>query len=239
MRRLTSLVLFLFVSGCSYAVQNTSGRDYVLASQPGMIDPEIAEIAAVEPNLQFPARIGVARIVNGQLTLPPAAEVALFTDLTSDRQRYGTFTPVSPLVVALVADPAQERRAYYRDASDVINELRRAAARQHLDYVIVYEVGARSSTRNTPFALADVTLLGGMLLPTREIDVAGLGTAMFMDVRNGYPYGTAQVTTDLTGFARTFQADIRGDELRDAATAQVAAALIPEIAAMLAELADQ
>ncbi len=67
----------------------------------------------------------------------------------------------------------------------------------------------------------------------------GLGTAAFVDVRNGYPYGTTQATTDLSGFVRSFQGRDRSNALRAQATQQVAEALIPEIAEMLQRLAVQ
>jgi hypothetical protein len=52
----------------------TSGKAFAEATDADVarsIDAEIARVASVEPNLRFPARIGVARIVNGDLTLPP------------------------------------------------------------------------------------------------------------------------------------------------------------------------
>lgn len=239
MRSLILITLLTAITACTPYIQTTSGADYILASGPGMIDADIAEIAAVEPNLKFPARIGVARIVNGHLTLPPQAEVDLFLSINGPNANYGDFVSISPLIMALVSDTSQSRPRLGSGSAAIIRNLRRAAARQHLDYVIVYELGARSRTQNTPLALADITLLGGMLLPTRDIKVMGLGTAALIDVRNGYPYGTTQVTADLSGFARTFQSNRRSQELRAQATAQVAAALIPEIDEMLDMLAKQ
>lgn len=66
-------------------------------------------------------------------------------------------------------------------------DIRRKAARQHLDQVLIYEIGAQSHERDTPFALADVTLIGGAPLPTGQFKVAGVGQAFLVDVRNGYP----------------------------------------------------
>lgn len=227
----------LVVTACGPSIQTSSGRSFVEAS-PGLIDSDIADAAGVEPNLNFPARIGVARIVNGALTLPPAAEVGLFSGIAERNSGYGEFVPVSPLVLAMMSgtDTSINMRHRHQTAGEIIKQIRLASARQHLDYVIIYEVGARSRTGNTPFALADVTLVGGMLLPTRDIDVAGIGAAAFLDVRNGYPYGTTQVSADLSGFSRTFQADRRSAELRAEATLKVAEALVPDIEEMLEAL---
>lgn len=238
MHRLLFVLILPGLAACDPNIQTTSGQSFIEAA-PDQIDPEIAKAANIEPNLHFPARIGIARIVNGQLTLPPSEEIALFANVFERSRNYGEFIPVSPLVHAMLNDRTTgiNARYHHRNAQDIIQQIRLTSARQHLDYVIIYEVGARSSTGNTPFALADVTLVGGMLLPTRQIDVAGIGAAAFIDVRNGYPYGTTQVTTDLTGFSRTFQADRQSAMLRAQATLQVAKALVPKIEDMLANLA--
>lgn len=232
------IAILLLGAACGPSIQTTSGQSFIERS-PDQIDADIAEAAGVEPDLRFPARIGIARIVNGSLTLPPSEEIALFADIADRNSRYGEFVPVSPLVLAMMTGAGTTiNDGYHRSAGEIIKQIRLASARQHLDYVIIYEVGARSRTGNTPFALADVTLVGGMLLPTRNIDVAGIGAAAFIDVRNGYPYGTTQVTADLSGFARTFQADRRSGELRAQATLKVAEALVPDIEEMLTELAN-
>ncbi|HBG99529.1 MAG TPA: hypothetical protein DDY29_12680 [Rhodobacteraceae bacterium] len=229
------------LTACGHAVQTSSGSDY-LARTPagGTIDPEIARIAAVEPDLRFPARIGVARIVNGMLTLPPAGEAELFADIAGRHRSLGRFVAVSPLVAAMVTgapNDAATRRYHGRvDPKRMMDDVRAAAARQHLDYVLIYEIGARSRTENTPFALADVTLIGGALLPTRSIRVVGIGQALFVDVRNGYPYGTAQAAEDLSGLARSFGHHRTAEALRERAILKTAEALVPEVEAMFVEL---
>lgn len=220
---LLSCVL-LALTACSPSIQTTSGADYI-ASSAGSIDAEIAQIAAVEPNLHFPARIGIARVVNGQLSSPTGAEANLFGEFVSRNSGYGEFVPVSPFVAQMVG-PGDNK-------AGSINIIRRTAARQHLDYILLYEIGARSSTYNTPFALADVTLIGGAFLPTRNIKVAGIGQAAFIDVRNGYPYGTTTVTEDISGLARSFGSYRRSEELREKATLAVFRKLVPEIENML------
>ena len=225
------------LAACTQAIQTTSGSDYIAARHadgtPRPIDADIRKIAAVEPFLRFPARIGVARVVNGQLTLPPAAEADLFANASDRLARYGSFVQVSPLIAAMVDGTAPGHGAR---PGDVVSHIRRAAARQHLDYVLIYEIGARSRREDTPFALADVTLIGGMMLPTRNIKVQGVGQALFVDVRNGYPYGTAQVAEDLSGLGRSWVSDRRAQALRERAVLKVAGALLPEVEAMLADL---
>lgn len=241
MYRPVVLSLSLLLMGCAHAVQTTSGLDFVSARDAEGIRPidnDIAQIAAVEPNLHFPARIGVARIVNGQLSLPSANEGNMLAGSGARQAGLGAFVPISPLVAAMVAgsDPEAQAKGYQRAPGQVVQDIRKTAARQHLDYVLICEMGARSTASDTPFALADVTLIGGALLPTRNIRVAGVGRALFLDVRNGYPYATAQVAEDLSGLGRSFGQERREAQLRERATDKVFAALVPEVEAMLAEL---
>jgi hypothetical protein len=65
---------------------------------------------------------------------------------------------------------------------------------------------------------------------------AGIGNAIFLDGRNGYPDGTAQVAEDLHGLARSFGTDRRALALQDRATLKVFQALVPEVQAMLVAL---
>ncbi len=241
MNRPLTIAFAMLLSGCAYDVQTTSGAAFVAARDANgirPIDADIAAIAAVEPNLHFPARIGVARIVNGQLTLPSADEGALLVEVGARNAALGDFVQVSPLIAALVtdSDPSGQQERYRQTSGQVVQDIRKTAARQHLDYVLIYEMGARSRETDTPFALADVTLIGGALLPTRNIRVAGVGQAIFLDVRTGYPYGTASVAEDLSGLGRSFGGDRRAEALRERATDKVFAALIPEVEAMLGDL---
>jgi hypothetical protein len=227
-----TLTLLILLAACSNATQYTSGADFVdTANGTRPIDKDIAAIAAIEPNLHFPARIGVARVVNGALTLPGSDETAALAELAETLAPMGTFVQVSPMISSMVNDVPTDR-----STTNAIQDIRRTAARQHLDYVLVYEIGARSTETDTPFALADVTLIGGALLPTRNIKVAGLGNAIFLDVRTGYPYGTAQVAEDLSGLARSFGTERRRAALQDRATLKVFKALVPEVQAMLVAL---
>ncbi len=123
MRALLALALTLFAA-CSTTTQTTSGAAF-LSARSGTVDPDVARAAAIEPNLQFPARIGIARIINNRLTLPPAAELAVLPDPAG----LGSFTVINPLITDTLHPPVQH------------NPLRAAqltAARQHQDYVLIY-----------------------------------------------------------------------------------------------------
>jgi len=73
----------LTLAACSHTTQYTSGKDYLnrydksaatLSASNGTIESDIRNIAAIEPDLQFPARIGLARIERGRLISIPQDE---------------------------------------------------------------------------------------------------------------------------------------------------------------------
>ncbi|MEO0993582.1 MAG: hypothetical protein AAFX62_07205 [Pseudomonadota bacterium] len=153
-RNLSVCAAVLVLTGCE-GIQTTSGVEYLegymiapAAYSDGSprIDPDIAEAASFEPTLRFPARIGLARVVRGTLTGIPGEEQGLWAEFAEKHAGLGSFVAVSPLIAAL---------------GSATPTIRLASARQHLDAVLIYELGAYGSKENTILALFDVTLIGG------------------------------------------------------------------------------
>ena len=119
---------------------------------------------------------------------------------------------------------------------ELVKTIRLGAARQHVDAVLIYEVGATSERDFTPLAFADLTIIGGAFLPTRSVKAHGVASALLLDVRNGYPYGTASAEADLSALSVTYGSDRRTEELRREAALKVVGNLVPEVDAMLGEL---
>jgi len=209
LKTLTSTLLLsgLLLSGCAHTTQMTSGQDYLSKYTPATytqtaantgertIDQQVRDIATIEPNLHFPARIGLARIQGGELTTAPEDEMLAWGSLSETLGApYGEFVPVSPFIAAMVRpDPVKQDKKYYQQPQTnlVVADIRRASARQHLDYVLVYEVNQNVSKKSNALALADLTVLGLYVLPSRSVKIDSTANAMLIDVRNGYPYGTA------------------------------------------------
>ena len=201
------------------------------------IDEKILKAANVEPNLIFPGRFGIARVINGQLSTIPLQEVDAWTGLAERLGGLGEFLPISPLVAELASGGERyEPNAWQRPVGQTIEMIRLGAARQHVDAVLIYEVGARSSNTATPFALADLTLIGGAFLPTREITAEGRASAMFVDVLNAYPYGTATAAVDLSSYYISWGSDRRTEQKRDEAIQLVLEKLIPNVEEMMLDL---
>lgn len=240
---LPTLVLIL-LSACSYTTQATSGKDWLAAGpqplkinlNPGDIDSAVRDAADVEPTLRFPARIGIARLDRSGLSVIPAPEAKAWTDAAARLgPDFGEFVPISPLVAAMLT-PDEATDVRINPAHQAIDLIRLAAARQHLDAVIVYETDATSDTRGNPLSLAEWTLIGAFVLPSEEVKAVGAAQAMLIDVRNGYPYGTVRASSDDKTVAVRFQIHDTAIGLADKVREDAVAKLAIESEAMLRKL---
>jgi len=251
----------LYLAGCSHSVQTTSGAQYLsnydelapqLAKSVGdsiasetetplrLSDRDlIREAANVEPILKFPARFGLARIERGRLTSIPESEARAWAEFAKGYREYGSFTHVDPIIAEFTSASLQPNKTSYERRHDTPKKIRLGAARQHLDAVLIYEVAVSSKSQNTGLAFADLTILGGAFLPTRGLEAAGIAKALLLDVRNGYPYGTASTEVDLSELSPSWGSDAREARLHKQAGANVVIDLIPEVDAMFRDLVGQ
>ena len=251
--------LTLLLASCTHVVQTSSGADYLSrysevteGSSAVRMDAEIAEAANVEPTLTFPARIGVARIITGQLAPIPPAEAAAWQQMAERLgPDWGEFVPISPLVAAL-ASPAVEAepcaRYYYggHPASGVnclretVQAIRLGAARQHVDVALIYEAFSDSQDSSNPLAITKLALVG-FFLPTEYVEASGVAQAILVDVRNGYPYGTAMAASEDSSGQIYVSGDLRSARGEVLAEAQVKAvqALTVEVEQMARTLRQE
>ncbi len=130
------------LAACSVTTQTTSGRDWLAGYQKGTapagdIDAEVRKAAGVEPTLRFPARIGIARLGPSGLAPIPAEEAAHWTEAAERLGAgYGSFVPISPMIAAMVELPLSND-SRMSVARHTIDTIRLAAARQHLDAVLI------------------------------------------------------------------------------------------------------
>ncbi|MGF1594264.1 MAG: hypothetical protein ACFCUW_13350 [Kiloniellaceae bacterium] len=252
--RLAALVLAAgLLAACDRSVQTTSGSQYLAAYDNGAgegaaTDAEIVAAANVEPQLRFPARIGLARIGPDGLAAVPAAEAEAWRGLAGRLgSGYGEFVPVSPLVAAL-ATPESDAQVVTCKAvrcfeapkvrlDRVVRQVRLGAARQHLDAVLIYEAFGSSEESSNPLAVTKLALIG-FFLPTENVAAEGFAQAVLVDVRNGYTYGTASAVAEKPSHRLTTVGDSR-DAHRSAlaeAEARAVAVLAGEVEGMVREL---
>ena len=243
------------LAGCGHTTQTTSGSQYLAAYDSGAgeasaTDVEIAAAANVEPQLRFPARIGLARIGAQGLEAVPQAEAYAWGGLAERLGGgYGTFVPVSPLIAALATpetaqQPPAQACGYFgcrENAADrlaqVVRQVRLGAARQHLDAVLIYETSGRSAESSNPLAVTKLALIG-FFLPTESVEADGFAQAVLVDVRNGYTYGTASAVAEKPSHRLTTVSDSEDAHAaaRREAEARAVTALTGEVEAMVRDL---
>lgn len=232
----------VLLAACGTFVQTTSGESYLAkANSSGVtLSDELRAAAAVEPLIEFPARIGVARIENGQLTDIPAGEWdALSSELDNAPGAKNEIIPVSLFVIDLAAsysDPVAPDADRSKARRSIIERLRTGGARQHLDAVILYEVHGQTASRQTSLALADWTLIGAYIAPGRRASAVGNATALMFDVRNGYPYGGADATVEKDKLAPAIFASDRARDLLKETQSAAVAGLAPKLADLVTTL---
>ena len=233
-----ALALSLLAAGCQNTVQTSSGAGYLAARpefkpKPGnSVERAVYDAANTEPNLRFPARIGLARVTNGQLTgIPPEEGEKWLALVKQAGPAYGEFVPISPLV----ADMATAGRT----DDSVVDRIRIGAARQHVDAVLIYEVNRNDDDRGTVLSVADLTILGSFLVPSRRIKGEATANAMLIDVRNGYPYGTATSAAQQTGFVPNSGSGDRARDLAEQASLDAVGKLTADVATMMARLKSE
>ena len=243
LRTLVAATGLVALAACSTTLQTSSGADYLARYDASHdygngvitdVDEDVRRIAAIEPTLAFPARIGLARIENGTLTALPADEARIWQDLATEMgEAYGDFVPVSPLIASMVGEPASPGMDR---AAAVIANIRRGAARQHLDYVLTYEVGSSRQEKANALALADLTIIGMFVLPSRTIEVEATASGLMLDVRTGYPYATLTTHADKAGVSRVVSEWSTSLDYADTAEERAVAKLAQEFGAAMSEL---
>lgn len=231
------------LSGCT-SVQTTSGREYLdgYASPPASrLDRMVMQAAAIEPNLVFPARIGLARVECGVLTAIPEEEAEAWLKAAETLgASFGEFVPVS-LLIAELSDASRDdghgRRSYGAERlKRTVETIRLAAARQHLDAVIIYEVYGSADSELNPASLANLTIVGAWLAPGRSAKIQGFAAALMVDVRNGYPYGTAEAAVDRRTVMSSAGSYERLQSMANRAAVAAALELVPRVEEMVRTL---
>ncbi|MEL6598475.1 MAG: hypothetical protein AAGK98_02665 [Pseudomonadota bacterium] len=161
---------------------------------------------ASEPLLTLPARIGLARVAGGALTEIPAGELDAWAEMAADLPGVSSADLVSPLLLSSIGTQG--------DA--VLLRIMEAARRQGMDAVLVYDVTSQVRLDNTALAIANLTLIGAALLPTRYIAGEGRADALLLDSRNAYPYLTASAAVRDQSYSVSFGSHGRRDRMRRA-----------------------
>ncbi len=246
---LTLIATVFLTSSCSRTTQTTSGASYLdryndyrliprSEDSQASINDLVREVAAVEPILRFPARIGIARVADRRLTTIPGEEMEYWLGVRDTLgDSFGEFVPVNPMIANLAAESVNLNR---HDDLALINEIRLGSARQHLDAVLIYEVFSLTESNRNLLKIADLTIIGGYLLPSEQVEAEGFANAILIDVMQGYPYGTADVVVDKeTSFTPSNYKYSTKNDLSSLVMTKAVSALSEEVEGMMQQLKSE
>lgn len=241
------LLLAAVLNGCSvHHEQRTSGTRYLSDFQPrtSSIDFDnsmqglLRRAAAVEATLTLPARIGLARISGNSLKPITVEELDLWRAPTDNNIHQVDIVPIAPLVAeAVTRELSSTTTKDGRDAlSSAMTQIRLASARQHVDAVLIYTTDTASQRRRNLLSVADLVLVGGAFVPSRSIKTEATAQALLMDVRSGYPYGSASASANLSKLSPWWGARGREKHTIQTVTEHAVRRLIPEARIMVGKV---
>ena len=242
------LIIFLSLAsiGCqTHSVQMTSGKKYLshyadydaTETNASDLNEEVKAIANIEPSIQFPSRIGLVKLFNGRITNLSVEEIEAWEESRSTMGiTFGDFIPVSPMIAEMVYTPRKTNSKSKSNPSEIFRKIRLGAARQHLDHVLIYEVFSETKTTKLASSVANWTIIGGYFVPSREIETTSFANALLLDVRNGYPYGSASASLNAKEFSASQTYRDKSRNLADKNQISTVIKLIPEVQQMMKKL---
>ncbi len=143
------------------------------------------------------------------------------------------------MIAEMVYTPRNTNSKSKSNPSEIFRKVRLGAARQHLDHVLIYEVFSDTKTTKLASSVANWTIIGGYFVPSREIETTGFANALLLDVRNGYPYGTASATLNSTEYSalQTYRDKTRNLAGKNQVSSVIK--LIPQVQKMMKKLMEE
>jgi hypothetical protein len=195
------------LTGCSAYLTPGGSADFTLFA-----DDDIAAIMERRPAAQFPVHLATARIQapkyrsytvrgygSGNFSVVTVRDV----ETQNDYDRLGQLpqvAAVAPLTRLLISARLTSGR-----------QLRHAAAALHADMLLLY-------TFDTNFLVGDalkpLTVITLGLSPNKDVRVATTVSAILLDVRTGYVYGTCEATARRTQLASAWTSQDAVDRTR-------------------------
>ncbi|MEL0169308.1 MAG: hypothetical protein VW877_14395 [Pseudomonadaceae bacterium] len=179
-------------------------------------DDDIVELMALEPAAHFPARLAMVRVQS------PG-----YRSLTADSYGTGSFSVVTTRdveseddiqrIAALdnVAAVAPITRLILPQELNTIKDLRLGAARLKADLLLIYTLDTRFNVESTSLGPLSAVTLG--FLPNKEAFVSATTSALLVDVRTGFIYGTAESSARESQRASVWSTEAAIDDARQLA----------------------
>ncbi len=217
--------------GCNSYVAPGRGADITPAGlerlRAQQTDTSIADLLARKPLAQFPTAIAVARVQSSG-----------YSSYTTQGYGQGAFTLVTTRDVEMAADierleKLEQIKGIAPTSRMVVNQnihtdedIRRGAAMLGADVLLMYTLDTAIKTNDKAAPLSVISL---GLSPNQVVTVSTTASAIFLDTRNGFVYGTAEATDQTSQLASAWTNSDAADEARKRVETRTFGKLVREI----------
>ncbi|CAG1772221.1 hypothetical protein BAC3_02421 [uncultured bacterium] len=228
MNKKTHLIILAFsliLTAC--ATYTTPGRG-VNIQNLSAADNSITDLMKVEPAASFPARIAVARVQSSgyrSMSNQCHGEGQFCVITTRDIESDTSFERLSKL--PKVAGVAVMNRLLLPERLVSTFDLRKVAATLKTDLLLIYTLDTAFNIEHTDIGPLQVISLG--LFPSENAVVTATASAIIIDVRTGFIYGTAESTAKEEQRATPWGSSEAVDDARKQAEKTAFNQLVPEI----------
>jgi hypothetical protein len=190
------LVAGLLISSllCACATYQTPGAG-VNVGELSKSDQDIAEAMERKPMAHFPARIAVVRLESPNYNSYSNnhqcwGKGSYCVVTTRDIEKEEDYLSLAQL--PMVAGVAPVGRLLLPQEMNSLKDLRMVAANLQTDMLLVYSLDTRFSIDSTDVGPLQLISLG--FLPTKKARITTTASAVILDVRSGFVYGTAEAS---------------------------------------------
>lgn len=226
--RLLMLALILSSTGCfagSRFLNRGDGIARMQAPSAPEVDAEIAKVESLKPQASFPCRIAVHLApANGSWRWTPA-DKALLDDVGRRLKASGVATDV--FTMSQMTIPSSDKGLDF-------GALRVAAAKHGADLLLIIQGSGQSNTTKNVMWPANLTVLGGFVVPGSTCDATFTVAASVIDVRNGFLYAGVDAEEEATIHRPSFTLEecVAIEKAKKKAIDQYGSALVERLVAM-------
>ena len=240
------LLIMVVVIGCTssgLSPREVRGQDfgtYVMALyDAGPAQPAAA--AAAPAPLRPPIRVAVAQV--GEIAPPDA----VLDKLRAHRESFASVQSIPGLTdvsghPAYAGHPAYHPPQMRQSAAAHVQRMRRLARDVGADYLFLFGGTIDQATTSTPLSAADLTIIGGFLVPSKRIQGVARASGALVEVDSGRVVASVSAGRDARRLAPTFARD-NGElaqlkQLRDEVVVELADQLVERVKANASAAAD-
>lgn len=192
MQRLAGSVICLFLAATLGACSSNYITPESGVSLASITDDDIQEAFAREAISPFPAHLAMARIQGTSYGRPRHgySQEGGFTVITTQEFEEADFQALGKL--PMISGVAPLSRLLLPATTTSLQDLRQPAAQLKADLLLVYTIDSTFFVDDTPLGPLSLVSLG--FIPNHKAHVTSTLSALLVDVRTGFIYGSAEAT---------------------------------------------